>query len=129
MKLLQRHGADFTIKDCCGQTPFLGAVDANQEETALLMLNNGWGSVDETDDTGSTALHLAAYNARKEGLVVALLEKGAKVNAKDKEGLDVIDQAVEGGSKDFVQLLGGDPSRVVEELSGEDEETSEDGSA
>lgn len=56
------------------------------------------------DKYGATALHLAAYRGHKK-VVRILLEKGADIYAKDKEGDTPLDAALMGGHQDVVEQI------------------------
>jgi len=85
-------GVDLEIKDREGRTPLLRAcspIDINfrsiQGEYAALELIGAGADIHTTDNTGSTALHLAATSRLVE-TVSLLISNGASVSARDQAG-------------------------------------------
>ena len=70
-------------------------------------------NVDECDEDGQTALHLAADKGHVD-CVNLLLQNGANPNAADTSGISALEAAVIGGNVDVVRILldaGGDPDQ------------------
>ncbi len=92
------------------------ATDVEFAEGIRLVLDRG-ASVAEADDTGQTALHLAAAQ-RDEAVVRLLLDRGARLDALDKQGRSPLDVAMGRG----VRARGGATppvrSQIVEILRG-----------
>jgi len=94
-----------------GETTILHAAMLGEIE--LLKQHILSGNVNEVDENGQTALHMAADKGNNE-CVKILLEAGAHPNAADKEGINVLEAAVIGGSVAVVKLLldaGADPDQ------------------
>ena len=76
-----------------------GGVDAAHDPIVNQMQRVGvhiGASVKDVDSKGNTALHLAAEKGKLANLRL-LLKKGAKVNAKNKEGKTPLDVATKRG--------------------------------
>jgi ankyrin repeat protein len=118
MRLLLDGGADPAARTVRGATPLLylagfgglgrfGEYDLNRAtdtefaEGMRLVLDRG-ASVAEADDTGQTALHIAAAQ-RDEAVIRLLLARGARVDAADKQGRTPLDVAMGRG----VRVRGG----------------------
>ncbi len=79
------------------------AQDGDLGRVKLLLKGNP-ALASSKDDSGETALHMAAMAGHK-GVVEILLAHGADVNAKDKNGDTPLRLAVIKGHKDVAQLL------------------------
>ena len=58
----------------------------------LMALLDGGANINQTDDFGRTPLHYACINANI-FFIHSLIERGAKVNVKDKQGLSILETA------------------------------------
>jgi ankyrin repeat protein len=93
----------------CGSTPAQKTVRVrellmnNNGEEAANLLNAGADPFD-TDAQGVTLLHLAAARGLHPA-ATALVAKGVDVNARTKEGLTPLYEAVSGGKEEIVGLL------------------------
>jgi ankyrin len=97
MRLLLKHGADPKISTFQGTTPLMAAAGMNW--TVLQTYDEGFASqleavklcyelgldVNAFNSMGLTALHAAA-NRGSDDVIKFLVEKGAKLDVKDKEG-------------------------------------------
>lgn len=81
-----------------GITPWIKAV---VDENIKSCLNE---SLDEKDNRGMTALHIASEHGH-EAVVQLLLDKGAELEAKDDNGWTALHFAAEEGHEAIVQLL------------------------
>jgi ankyrin repeat protein len=117
MRALAAGGADVRARAGNGMTGLmlvarLGAkppaltadLERNALEAAKVAAESG-SDVDAVDGDGQTALHLAAAKGM-DTLVQFLVDQGAKVSAKDKNGLTPLDRAegIEGGNGDAPQV-------------------------
>jgi uncharacterized protein len=110
VRLLLRHGADISLTNSRGITPFMaaagmGSVDADtrgfylSEDTqkraidSLTLLLEAGGDINAKDPRGLTPLHEASRWGWNE-VVKFLVAKGADLNAKDAKGLTPIDSAM-----------------------------------
>jgi hypothetical protein len=66
------------------EIPMFRAIAQDDNETVRQMIVNANFNVDTKDESGQTALHVAVQHQNLE-IVRFLLEKGAKVNVKDKQ--------------------------------------------
>jgi ankyrin repeat protein len=109
MRLLLEHGADAkaVTKDqttamilAAGLSWVLGITNVDEKdavEAIRICIDHG-ADVNAANDKGDTALHGAATSGRD--LVVAfLVEKGAKIDVKDKEGRTPLDVAIGVGAR------------------------------
>eukprot|EP00095_Tigriopus_kingsejongensis_P001890 maker-scaffold287_size221780-snap-gene-0.24 protein:Tk01890 transcript:maker-scaffold287_size221780-snap-gene-0.24-mRNA-1 annotation:"transient receptor potential channel pyrexia" len=87
MRLLMEHGADVDSVDCEGRPPLQFAINSNLKgatECMQLLLTRG-ANINQGDDNGTTALHLAALN-RKIRRVKLLIKNGADLCLRNKAG-------------------------------------------
>jgi ankyrin repeat protein len=105
MRLLREHGADPTLTTKNQTTAIMFAAgpasgglggsfpvsDADKIEAIQFGVQQGV-DVNAVDGNGQTALHIAAGQS-SERIVVALVERGAKLDIKDKQGRTPIDVA------------------------------------
>jgi ankyrin repeat protein len=113
MRLLLDQGADPGLANRKGMTPVLyaagrasGGRNANAQASAqdvidaiALCLERG-ADLNAADDTGQTALHLAAASAEESDRILAFLAgKGANPLLKDQRGRTPLDAALAGGGR------------------------------
>ncbi|MHC4752085.1 MAG: ankyrin repeat domain-containing protein [Planctomycetota bacterium] len=107
VKLLLEAGANISAKDDTGQTALHRMMDVSyrpSKDMTELLLARG-ADVNLKDKEGRTPLHLAAESADRD-IVKFLLDKGAKVNAKDDEsGFTPLHHAARFGKKNVAELL------------------------
>jgi ankyrin repeat protein len=101
-----KNGADPTIRNEDGHTPFHVAVDnAKDFEILNLLLENGKVDINETTHRGRTALHIAVLNSNT-ATAAFLLSKEANPNVTDEDGLTPLHWAVwYAKDMDIVELL------------------------
>lgn len=104
MKLLLAHGADPRINTFQGTSPLMAAAGVNwvvaqtytegpEQLLAAVKLCHELGmDVNQANSMGITALHGAA-NRGSEDIIRFLVEQGADLNARDKEGRSALDWA------------------------------------
>lgn len=85
LEILASWGGDLSRKDLFGYTPFHRAALAGRTEIIKWLYERGGGFTKETSWAGWTALHVAAMNGHYD-TSLQLLQLGANVNAKDKDG-------------------------------------------
>ncbi|CAD5125524.1 DgyrCDS13731 [Dimorphilus gyrociliatus] len=105
VKELKHHGARFDLKDKGGSTALHWAVDGGNVEIIEFMVKQG-GDVNWKDDQNNwTPLLRLASVSGKVNVGRKLLELGADLNAKDKDGKTALMIAVINGHNELVELL------------------------
>jgi ankyrin repeat protein len=103
-ELFLAHGADVNGREASGQ-PFLNSrIHWNLTSVALWLLKNG-ANPNLTDSAGNTALHEAAWRGVNPKVVEAILAKGGKRSAKNKDGVTPLDIAKQKNRGKIVPLL------------------------
>jgi ankyrin repeat protein len=127
MRLLVAHGANPTLATNLHTTPLMVAAGIGRVpnesfategatlDAVKLALELG-GDVNAADDIGDTALHGAAH-IRSAAVVRFLVDRGAKVNAKNRRGLTPLMIADGAGNSDNPGIgSGGDAGALLREL-------------
>ncbi|KAJ6783179.1 hypothetical protein PWT90_10047 [Aphanocladium album] len=105
LKLLLEHNADVAVADDEGLSPFLAAVQHNQIQAAMALLDGGSEVGNCTkDDIQSTALHLASRNGNTE-MMKMLLDRGTDPSAVDANGWTPFAVAVNKNHVEAAKLL------------------------
>jgi ankyrin repeat protein len=102
--VLLKHGADVNVWTPEGNTPLGVAVMGDDKELVDLFVEHGADVNFCKPDHGCTALHVAAINGNVP-LVEYLIQRGAKVDAKDATGKMPVDCAREYKEEATVQFL------------------------
>eukprot|EP01132_Coremiostelium_polycephalum_P005416 gene5416-6755_t len=87
--LLLENGADVDCRDSSENTPLHTAIiyNCNEVKTALALINNYNADVNIQNKEGYTPLHLASQRGSLFiPVVIALIEKGAKIDIRDLKG-------------------------------------------
>jgi ankyrin repeat protein len=92
VKLLINNGADINFKTKEGWTALQGAVQGEQTEAALYLIENGAEVDPKYTPNGQTPLMMTVQRHNKV-LTEALIAKGANVNTRDNSGMSVLRQA------------------------------------
>ena len=116
MLLLASHGADVTAANVLRTSPLMAAAgvemgnpnedsgrDADALEALRVALELGAGEIDAVNEQGDTALHGAIRRPSSE-FARLLVEHGAKLDIRNKEGLMPIDLALGGLSVAGIRL-------------------------
>ena len=122
--ILISRGADLDADDPYYSTPLYLAAEEGHPEVVEFLISKGakvnvksswsgytplhraaWGPVAMRKHLGGRTVSEAELNENYLKIVGMLLEKGAKVNARDNDGKTPLDQAIEGGTKETVDLL------------------------
>jgi len=94
-----------------GLTPLLAALDADQEEAALALIDRGANPA-AADKNGENALEWASFNGATK-VVSKLLRSGSRVNARSHDGATALYSAARRGHESVVSALlraGADPN-------------------
>lgn len=102
--VLLDNGANANVADTYGWTPLMRAAYENRAGTVRVFLRNGKAKLEEADETGSTALHHAAAQGHVE-IARLLLDSGAQVDVRNREGLTPLDMAKRMEKEDCVRFL------------------------
>ncbi|NIM29359.1 MAG: ankyrin repeat domain-containing protein [Gammaproteobacteria bacterium] len=104
VRQLLASGASPNLADIYGWTPLMRAVYEEREQVVWALLEQAGIDLDQKNDQGATALHLAAVkgNAR---LARALLSAGASPVIQDREGRTPAMLAVSVGHAEMAALL------------------------
>lgn len=102
IELLLRLGADVNAKDELGKTPLIHAVINRNYEVVQLLV--GKGANLESTFGGNTAL-IEATAANDDAVVKLLLEHGAQIEAKNRDGHTALQFAAANSYVAIVQLL------------------------
>src|SRR5262249_3984053 len=116
IRLLLEFGADVNATDAGGHNPLYRVAngrgdEATGREAIRLLINHGSDVNQVTGVGGMTPLHMAARRGTAE-VAEALIDAGADIEAKDKNGETPLRRAVNCGQERLVRLLlnrGADP--------------------
>lgn len=117
MDLLLRAGADHRLRDGVGRTPIHLACQTVDEAPMRLLLATG-ADPNATSGEGRAALHetmsrWTSWPKPQEAKVALLLESGARVNQRDKQGMTPLFYAASSGWARLTSLMlkhGADPT-------------------
>ena len=104
MQQLFAAGADINLPDVYQWTPLMRAIDNRHSSVVSYLLSLPVIEVNQVNENGSTALHIAAQ-AGDEAAVAKLLELGSVVTVADKNGFTAVDVAVENGYLEIAELI------------------------
>jgi ankyrin repeat protein len=112
VKLLLNKGANPNAITSLGSTPFLLASEIGDLEVIKCFVEHGADldyspsgkEADELNITGQTALFMATLKEQND-VVQYLIEKGSKVNVKNRYGVSPLLLCAEGGNETLVKLL------------------------
>jgi ankyrin repeat protein len=77
-----------------GATPIFYAIRDYDEKVFTFLVKNG-ADVNAQDENGNTPLHLLTNTIRNIASIKLLVEKGASINIKNKEGINAFSKAIE----------------------------------
>ncbi|XP_044745721.1 uncharacterized protein LOC123307459 [Coccinella septempunctata] len=101
---LCNEGLRVYCKDIKHQTPLHIAAKNGNEQVVLYFIQKAKDVVDNVDNFGRTALHLAVLNERRQ-IVECLVKAGSDPSKKDYLGFTSSVYAVLGGNKEVLSLL------------------------
>ena len=93
VRYLIKNGADVNAKDNEGYTPLYYAITLEDMESAHILIENGSNVNERTEE--STLFHILVAKGNLE-LVKLAVERGANINARDKDGLTLLHYALAG---------------------------------
>ncbi len=98
------HGFDINLRNVCGETPLMCAVNSENVDTVAFLLKNH-ADVNARDDQHSTCLHLAASNSKSGSITELLLRRNPDVEMMDGIGLTPLFLAAFNGNDAVVRRL------------------------
>ena len=98
------HGFDINLRNVCGETPLMCAVNSENVDTVAFLLKNHADS-NARDDQQSTCLHLAALNDKSGSITEILLKRNPDIEMMDGIGLSPLFLAAFNGNDAVVRLL------------------------
>ena len=98
------HGFDINLRNVCGETPLMCAVNAENVDTVAFLLKNH-ADVNARDDQQSTCLHLAALNDKHGSITEILLRRNPDIEVMDGIGLTPLFLAAFNGNDAVVRRL------------------------
>ena len=104
VKLLVDDGADPWLADAYQWSPLMRAIDNQHAGVVRYLLTLPNASVNQQNENGSTALHIAVLKGDIESAQL-LLASGAKTEIKDKNSMAAVDIAVANGSVKLLESL------------------------
>ena len=109
LKLLRKNGADFSIKDNQGYTPFLRSVASESasddiEENVLEYLLNEGSDINAVDKNGASAMHLAIRRGTIR-VLECLVKKGADKDLADNQGCTPLMDALRSRKEEYAKYL------------------------
>ena len=110
-EILISRGADLDADDPYYSTPLYLAVEEGHPEVVEFLISKGAKVNVKSSSSGYTPLHRAAWGP----VALMLLEKGAKVNARDNDGKTALDQATwsdKGGTAALLRKHGGEHGTI-----------------
>ena len=98
------RGFDINLRNLCGETPLMCAVNAENVDTVTLLLKNH-ADVNAIDDQQATCLHLAALKDESGLTTQLLLRRNPNIEIMDSIGLTPLFLAAFNGNDAVVRRL------------------------
>ena len=106
VQLLHEYGADWNLK-FAGRTPIQDLLIYRRTKLVPWLIDNG-ARVDQQDQEGRTALHIAAMNGCKSDLIQKILDGGGNLDVEDNDGntpLDLARKRKKSEAADFLETV------------------------
>ena len=113
-RILLENGADPNIKDKWGRAPIHMAIEMNRRNSAKFLIKYPETDVNAQDNDNKTALHQCSSYGYLE-ICILLIEHGAILDLKNKQGQTPLDTAVEQKQYEIIKLLEKAINRVKEQ--------------
>ena len=104
MQQLFTAGADINLPDVYLWTPLMRAIENRHSSVVSYLLTLPAIEVRQTNENGSTALHIAAQTGDQK-TVATLMALGSEATAADKNGFTASDVAMKNGYPDIAKLI------------------------
>lgn len=104
IRILHENGADINHAIKCGMTPLHYAV-VHKNHNSVLTLTFLGADTNAPDKNGNTPLHYGAMTTNNVKVVETLVEKGADLQLRNKNGLRALEVAKKGHDKEITQYL------------------------
>ncbi|VDI66942.1 Hypothetical predicted protein [Mytilus galloprovincialis] len=101
---LADNEADMNCRNNRGRTPLHLSVYKGQIEASKALINRGT-AINAVNIFGCTALHMAGYWVQSVEMSKMLVDNGASVNIKDKDGITPVEIAAKGHNTDVFEYL------------------------
>ena len=98
------HGFDINLRNVCGETPLMCAVNSENVDTVAFLLKNH-ADVNGRDDQQSTCLYLAASNNKSGSIIELLLRRNPDIEMMDGIGLTPLFLAAFNGNDAVIRPL------------------------
>ncbi|CAG2199579.1 unnamed protein product [Mytilus edulis] len=96
--------ADMNCRNNRGRTPLHLSVHKGRIEASKALINRGT-AINAVNIFGCTALHMAGYWVKSVEMSKMLVDNGASVNIKDKDGITPVEIAAKGQNTDVFEYL------------------------
>lgn len=104
VKTLISHGASLQRPTCAKESLLHTAIAEGHREVAEILINTGI-NVNERNISQRTPLHFLAFYMDEPKLAELMIQHGADINAKDKDGYTALEVAEQAGHKEVAEVL------------------------
>lgn len=103
--LLLSNNADVNAKDTLGKTPIMLRMPKEKVNETYELLIKYKSDLHQKDNFGDTVLHTATMLQVDDEILLMLTQKGADINARNKEGVTPLLIAIQSGDVEMIKLL------------------------